>query len=129
MAGWTWYAFIEQPYLSYPDLPFRVPNASYAPGDTVVYRVARCNSSSKDQSYPIARTLPPVGNGPVILLPSVIAKIAPGCTMAASAITVIPLGTPPGRYFVEGLSSVQGLTKVFVVYWSTTHFDVVESKP
>ena len=132
-VGLTLYlARADKPYLSYPDLPFVVvnpTNAVFEPGDTVGYKVTRCNSSGAFKSFRLARMLVHE-SGQNYLLPGAVVPIAPGCISSLSVITVLPqeiapgVPLPPGRYHILGASNVDGATQSFDVPWETTWFQV-----
>jgi hypothetical protein len=122
----AYYGMIEAPYLSYPDLPFKVLTPQVQPGQAVLLEVRRCNSDHRPRVYSIAHQL--VGEGlPTILLPVTQASIVPGCTTATSAINVVPPKTAPGIYHVEGSAEVQGTVRTELITWYSGSFEVMAS--
>lgn len=136
-AGLAFYTTrFDKPYLSYPELPFVVLNpfnGVFHAGDTVSYKVTRCNSSGSFKSFRLARMLVHE-SGQNYLLPEAVVPIAPGCVSSLSVITELPaeiapgVPLPSGRYHILGASNVDGITQSFDVPWETTWFTVSNSK-
>lgn len=126
LAAIGYFGVIEKPFLSYGNLPFPVLTSHIKPGQAVQLEVLRCNSDDRSRVYIIARTLVPVdpSRSPYVL-PSGSASISPGCTTSVSAVNVIPLGVPPGRYWIQGSAEVNGSIRTFVVGWRSNPFEVV----
>ena len=132
-AGLAFYTTrFDKPYLSYPELPFVVvtpPGGVFYAGETVGYKVTRCNSSGSFKSFRLARMLVHE-SGQNYLLPGAVVPIAPGCISSLSIVTMLPkeiapgVPLPAGRYHILGSSNVDGLTQSFDVPWETTWFTV-----
>lgn len=121
-----YFGLAEQPYLSYGNLPFPVLTPIVKPGQAVQLTVSRCNDDSRQRVYGIARTLVPLAPGlKAYVLPSGSASVDPGCTTAISSVNVIPLGVPPGRYWIQGSAEVNGSIRTFVVAWRSMPFEVI----
>lgn len=121
----VWYGFLQPPYLSYGNLPFPVLRDPY-PGEAVLLRVRRCNSDDKTRVYAISHRLVSETPGtPDIVLPAALASVPPGCTTSNSVANVIPMGTPPGRYVVEGFGESSTLLRDAPVFWYSEPFSVL----
>lgn len=117
-----YFGFFEPPFLSYENLPFRPITPKVKPGDPVLLAVRRCNNDSQTRLYGTARAL--VSNRTQVILPAQQVSIPPGCHDGISSLTVIPLGTPPGIYHLEGLAEAQGTLRTSLVKWSSGEFEV-----
>lgn len=121
-----WGGFLERPYLSYGNLPFPVLTPRVKPGEPVLLEVLRCNSDDRQRVYGMGRTLVPLDSrGPSYVLPAGAASIDPGCNTSVSAVNVIPLGVPPGRYYVQGSAEINGSLRTFVLHWASQPFEVI----
>lgn len=121
-------AYLEEPYLSYKEMPFAVPSPVYAGGPAVSH-VVRCNSTKTTKQYTTTRGFQKMGgNQPPIILPSIDLSLEPGCEPAISRINIVPDGTVPGYYRFVGVASVQGLLSWHQVPWGTDFFQVI-AKP
>ena len=117
--------FVEEPWLSYGNMPFPVVGKVMA-GQPVVYSVIRCNSKSTRQTYQTTRNLQRMGAGQISTpLPPIDVSIEPGCNPAQIRMNVIPITTPPGFYMVHGKVPVRGLYKDHIVGWNSSIFEVV----
>jgi hypothetical protein len=126
---------LDQPGLSYPNVPFPVINQHVYPGDPLVLRVERCNRFAQPLSYTFTRNLVPLdaagavdpGEPPSVIIPG--ASFAPpGCAVFISRLTELPPTLPPGYYKLEAVTLVQGQWRTFSVPWETEPF-VVEARP
>ena len=127
-GSYIYSAYFEQPFLSYRDMPFKVPGIITA-GSPTGSAVMRCSSASSTRNYTTTRSFQKIGAGqPPFLLPSVEVTIEPGCNPATSRMTVVPDNTPPGYYRFSGVASVPGLFVTHKVGWNTEFFEVV-AKP
>ena len=121
-------AYLEEPYLSYKEMPFAVTGPVYAGGPAVSH-VIRCNSTLKTKQYTTTRGFQKMGgNQPPTLLPSLDLTLEPGCEPAISRINIVPDGTLPGYYRFVGVARVQGLLSWHEVAWGTNFFEVI-AKP
>lgn len=125
----------EKPFLSYSNTPFPVghlvdgevvPVGPIKAGEIVPLVVIRCNNTSRDMVYPIARTVERVDNREQIMLDNSIVQIPPGCETGESRLNRVPLTTPPGRYRILGLSPVPTSFRVINVPWSSEEFEVIQ---
>ena len=122
----------DKPYLSYQNMPFPVVephSGAFHPGDSLTYKVMRCNSQTTFKSFRVARMLAHE-DGSNYIMPSVVVPLPPGCSKSISNITVLPMESqadiplPPGRYRIIGTSSIDGINQTFEVPWSTEWFDI-----
>ena len=118
--------FLEQPYLSYPNMPMRVIGSTFHVGDVVPVEFQRCNSDPEAKSFLSSRALiNTITRVPEIPILTFI-EAKPGCTeIEISALNVIPAGTKPGIYHYGGRSDINGLLRTFDVRWYTQDFEVV----
>ena len=114
--------YFEQPFLSYGNLPFPVLTPKVKPGEAVSILVIRCNSDNRTRSYLLSHTL--VGGQLKIILPANSVSLDPGCRKEVSAVNVIPIGTSPGVYRVEGFAEVQGTIRASSIHWESESFEV-----
>ncbi len=143
MAGWFWFG--EQPYLSYPRLPFPVLDFADVDeqGEPVVRRgvvrkvkrgqiahllVDRCNSDDVERSYLTGRMLVPldVPSRLPYVLETRAAPARPGCEQVVSKLNSIPKDAVPGLYYISGTAEVNGSIRTFVVTWHSEPFEVIE---
>ena len=122
----------DKPYLSYQNLPFPVvepATGAFHPGDSLTYKVTRCNTQTTFKSFRVARMLEHE-SGANYILPSVVVPLPPDCSHSVSNITTLPeeseagVPLPPGRYRIIGTSSIDGINQTFEVPWATEWFDV-----
>lgn len=127
MASAAYYVYFETPYLSYPELPFKVIEQPVKAGDAVKLTIKRCNSSSKTRIYTLSHVLveewPELG---YTLLPATAVSLTPGCTTSISTVNVTLKNTKPGRYHVEGVAEITGTIRSMSVDWTSDPFEVVE---
>ena len=122
------YYFFSPAWLTYEG-PVKVLSTSVRIGEAVPIRVTRCNTKGVRGVYDIDRWLIPVKGtpGPVVTLPpSLGISIEPGCHTGDAAISVIPPGTPLGRYFITGSARLRGPSLSNVVYWASEQFEVTK---
>ena len=127
LAAGTYTAIQERnspAWLSYSATPWEVINQP-RPGDSVLFEVKRCNSSARGRSYDVSRFMINTSSGMRTILPPGIVSILPGCNTELSAINIVPMGTVPGTYVLEGYAEVDNGHVPVTVYWSTQPFDVV----
>ena len=122
----AWSLWYEKPWLSYGNLPFQLTQKSFAVGQPVTYWVERCNDTDEPRSYIIARSIINQDTQSSVVLPSVVATILPGCSRDISSITVIPEGTPPGKYKAKGSGVIKGTVRDFNVIWYSETFEVTQ---
>ena len=121
-----WLLYLEPPYLSYPTSPFKVQTPTIKAGNPVLLEVERCSSSKGNRSYITGRTLVSLDDHrDQIELASVAVTISPGCHTAVNAISVVPVGTQPGRYYLSGVAEIQGTIRTHVLHWESVPFEVV----
>ena len=125
MLALCYFTLLERAWLVYSDPVLRVLGDNVLPGQPVVLLVRRCNRDSRVHTYLISHTLVSLDSQ---RLPQILegkaATIAPGCSTVESRINVIPLGTPPGRYLIEGASEVNGTLRNLSVGWVSDPFTV-----
>ncbi len=122
----VWLAYMEPPYLTYRNVPFPVLTPEVKAGDVVLIRVERCNSTHTKRAYITGRALIPHGPGlKPIEMQSAAASIRPGCQVSNSALNIVPPGTAPGRYHIEGVAEIAGTIRTHSVLWSSASFEVV----
>lgn len=127
-GGYLYSVFLEEPYLSYGNMPFPVEGKIIA-GQPVVYPVIRCNSRPTAQTYQTTRNLERMGMGQVSApLPSIEVSIEPGCNPAIVRMNIVPESTPAGFYMVHGKVIAKGLFFEHIVIWNSGIFEVI-SKP
>jgi hypothetical protein len=124
----AWYGFFEPPFLTYRNLPFPVVREP-RPGEAVLLTVWRCNADDHERSYAISHVLVRESDEERTILPPGLVPIRPGCTIETSAANVIPAGTLPGRYYVEGHAEAHGTVRRHDVYWRSAAFTVHERNP
>lgn len=128
-GGYVYSKFIEEPYLSYKNVPFTVVGTA-VPGGPATAPVVRCSTSDKTESYKTTRNFQKMGaNQPAIILPSIDVTVEPGCEPAISRINIVPDNTLPGWYRFFGVAGVQGLVVEHKVAWGTSFFEVVAKPP
>lgn len=127
LAGSYFYsAFLEEPYLSYKNMPFAVPGVIVA-GGPAISPVMRCSSASTTQAYTTTRNFQKLGaNQAPFILPSIDITVEPGCSPATSRMNVVPDNAVPGFYRFSGVATVRGLFVDHQVHWNTDFFEVVE---
>ena len=113
----------ERPMLAYEHLPFRVLNSPVKAGTPVMLRVTRCNRDNKLRTYVVSRTLIGADGGRYVL-PASQTSIEPGCITVVSALTVIPIDAPPGKYTLRGYGEINGFIRTHVVQWQSAEFEV-----
>lgn len=120
----AYFAYFQPPFLSYGNLPMPVRTPHVHPGDPVELTVVRCNSDNKTRIYGVSHQLVHVDGGEVIVLPASQTSVEPGCHESVSAINVVPPGTPPGLYVIEGYGEAQATLRAVSVRWVSQPFEV-----
>ena len=121
----SYLAVFEGPFLSYPNLPFKVLGPA-RPGESVRLLVTRCNSSGEPLDYELSHWIRNVITAePAVILPAGRVPLNPGCETVISAANVIPAGTLPGHYVVGGMGIVKGTLRTFRVPWYSEPFEVM----
>lgn len=118
--------FGEQVPLYYVNSPFPALKSPVKPGDTLPLLIERCNRTNQPVIYNFMRTMIPVDDPellPVAMTPAG-TLLPPGCEKVDSQLNPIPMFTPSGRYYIKGVTVVQGRWRTFTVEWSTEPFDV-----
>lgn len=113
-----------QPWLTYLGSPWKVKNTPRA-GEAVLFDVTRCNSSGRGRSYELSHFLVRVSTGERTVLPPGLVPILPGCHTGPSAANVVPVGTEPDHYFVEGYAEVDNGYRPVTVHWASQPFEVI----
>ena len=118
--------YFKPPFLSYPGLPFQVEGPARA-GESVRLIVTRCNSDNVPRDYELSHWLQNIDTNDLrVSLPSGrVPSIKPGCHIGRSAMNVIPVGTPPGRYRVGGTGLIEGMLHTFEIEWYSETFEVL----
>jgi len=128
----VYYLFLEQPFLSYEDLPFKVEGKVFHPGDIVPMMVNRCSSSSTVRNYVLSHTLIRVDKPQEeMILPSTVIAIRPGCNSAVTMVNFVPKAWedkpfPPGIYYMDGYAEVQATIRAVSVHWRSETFEVTQ---
>ena len=137
-------ALVTPAPLSYRNVPFPIcgPDSTisctplevgytFHPGDIVPTLATRCvdNFFAGDDLFPyhIDRNLTNTVTNVRIILPDIVSAAPPGCMTSVSLNNQLPLATPPGLYYLEGVSTAYGRFRTVNVYWRTQNFQV--SKP
>ena len=91
--------------------------------------IGRCNKLDTPIFYNFVRTMIPVDDPlllPISMLPSG-SFLTPGCELVDSQLNPIPQFAPPGRYYISGVTVVQGHWRAFTIPWETAPFRVAMS--
>ena len=123
-----YFTLLEQPYLTYENLPFPTTVESVKQGEIIPVRVIRCNSDSTTHSFALSNSLYNIDTGQYTLLPGFSIMIAPGCTDAISRINRMPTDLLPGRYKLFGTAEIRGKIRTFIVDWNSAPFNVLSAK-
>lgn len=128
----VYYLFLEPPFLTYENLPFKVRGTVFHPGDTVPMMVNRCSSSSTVRNYVLSHTLIRVDKPQEeIILPSTVVAIRPGCESAVTMVNFVPKTWedkpfPAGTYRMDGYAEVQATIRAVSVHWHSEPFEVTQ---
>jgi len=118
-----WGQYIEQPYLTYRNLPFPAGQKAY-PGELVPLIVERCSTSAKPEKFSMTRNMRNENTREVTLLPPIETSIAPGCHRASSKLHHVPENLTPGTYTIWGITTVKGFFRDHEVIWYSEPFEV-----
>jgi hypothetical protein len=123
----AWALFVEQPWLSYENLPFPPVAAKVHAGDVIPLMVKRCSSAEQTRSYAITHSVQTLsGSGKPVVMPSGFVTIEPGCEPpTVSEFNRIPMSVTPGMYRIHGVAVVDGTLRTFAVPWSSQPFEVI----
>ena len=119
--------FFEEPWLSYKNRPFPILHPTVRAGEVIPMRVIRCNSTARRRTYGFSHSLVR-DDQPTVLpiqMPPAEVFIDSGCHDADSLANVIPVNTPPGRYHVIGLATIQMISGPYSVEFDSQSFEVV----
>lgn len=109
----------------YKNIPFPAENVSLShPPIVVPIQVERCNTTDAALDYEFTRTVVNDGTGTVVILANGKANIPPGCQKVRSQLQGIPADLTPGRYHIDGTTTVKGQWATYTVPWHTQTFDV-----
>ena len=122
-AIFAYLLWLEPPYLSYPDLPFKTVTSVRA-GEVVELVVKRCSTALTTRVYQLSHTLIDAETGETVaILPGTVASISPGCHTQKSRVNVTPPDTKPWRlYRIDGYAEVPGTFKLNLVHWYSQNF-------
>ncbi len=126
-GGWAalvWMIFFTPPPLEYENIPFPVVTPFVKAGEPVVVVVRRCNTAAVSRMYAVSRELVDE-KGNATLLEPMLAKLPIGCATTTVRSHQVPLGTPPGRYYLRGYAEIQEFIRSHTVHWRTMSFEVV----
>jgi hypothetical protein len=126
LAAFVYVAFIEGPYLSYPDTPFPVVGTTFHAGEIVPLRVTRCNSDNRQHSYYLAHAVMNVKTKATYVMPEEYVQVPMGCTFGISFTHRLPVVLPPGQYIIFGGAQIRGTIRYFDVEWQSEPFVVVK---
>lgn len=118
---------IAPPVVEYRGIPFAVVVSPIAPGDPIQLVVTHCANdplSADPVSYGIDRDLVNVETRVKVPVPKGSTSIPHGCETVTSKLSLIPMGTPPGHYYLEGTSTARGMFKTSIVSWQSAVFEV-----
>lgn len=122
VAAWL---YLQPPALSYPEIPFPVVTTKVKAGEVVQVRVTRCNADPSPHSYTVLRQLSKVDGTQVYVYPSSTITVVPGCVVVTSVLNTIPEGTPPGKYFISGVTETNDRLRPNAIPWHTDTFEVL----
>lgn len=126
---------IAPPALVYVNSPFPVETPVVAPGDVVIVVVDRCANdpfAPDPVIYTFTRELVRIDVTPNVHtgIPAGGSSFPHGCQYAfRSALNIVPLGTPNGKYYVSGTSTAPGRFKATVARWQSMPFEVRDDNP
>lgn len=133
-----YYAQYEEPWLSYPNLPFKVTTKTVEPGHDVIFVADRYNTGPR-RSYTVSRSLHCQQFAIDVLLASASVPVRAGYSeddvpvpipqkmTGPDGVTAIPL-PPGGPCYVDGTAEVQGTIRRFLLDWRTDEFYIVAAK-
>lgn len=111
--------------IEYKNIPFPVAPLSLREGEGVVVHAYRCNNTGEKLQAKATRVLRSTdGVYKDDTLPEGTVPIFPGCNTTKSKAIVIPIGTPPGWYYIEGTVQVKTYWKAWVIPWLSAPFEV-----
>jgi hypothetical protein len=119
---------LAPPVLRYAELPIPVLTPLVAPGRPIGLRVTRCAADplgGRDRIlYTYTRALVRADTGERLAIAGGQSEMRLGCETVESRLNVVPTGTSPGRYYLEGVSLAVGSWRSDQVYWRTEEFEV-----
>ena len=122
----VWLSMFDHAWLTYPILPLPVLMKSVRAGEVIPLSVRRCNSGEATRTYIISHSLVAVdGSRPEAVLLPLTASAKTGCSTAESRVNIVPPGTLPGIYRIEGVTEINGAVRNFSLPWSSEPFEVV----
>lgn len=120
-----YYGFLQSSWIVFTNLPFPIDHNPKV-GSSIVMTIGQCNSSGSTGLYLVSRELVRLDQPqPDIELPAGPARVTPGCSTITSARSVVPEGTPPGRYELHGLHGAAGSWRTSYIEWKSQPFDVL----
>ena len=121
----VWLSVFDEPWLTYPVLPFPVVMPTVHAGESIPLSVQRCNSGKATRTYISSHSLVPIDRSqPEVVLTPINASIKPGCSPVESHANLIPRNTRPGFYRIEGLTEINGAVRNFSLPWMSEPFEV-----
>ena len=122
----VWAIVFEDPWLEYPVIPFPVLLPAVHAGEVIPLSVRRCNTGTTTRAYVFAHSLVSVdGAQTEVVLPPVTASVSPGCSTAQSRVNIVPRGTKPGIYRINGVTEINGIVRSFPLQWESEPFEVL----
>ena len=122
----VWLSLFDGPWLTYPILPLPVLMKSVHAGEAIPLSVLRCNSGEATRTYIISHSLVSIdGSQLEVVLPPLTASAKRGCSTVESRVNIVPAGTPPGTYRIEGITEINGAVRNFSLPWMSEPFEVV----
>ena len=121
----VWFSLFDEPWLTYPVLPFPVLMPTVHAGQSIPLSVQRCNSGKATRTYISSHSLVSIDQSqPEVILPPINASVKPGCSPVESHANLIPRDTQPGFYRIEGITEINGAVRNFSLPWSSEQFEV-----
>lgn len=109
--------------LEYKNLPFPVERHMYFQGDTLRFQVERCLHTKEPIVVISSRHFVNVDNGDIISVPGNFRVATPGCLVTMNSfVDFFPDNMSSGRYYLEGVSTMQYGTATTQTIWRTQEF-------
>lgn len=113
----------------YVNLPWPVIGGPFHPGDIVPVEGTRCNYSDAPITYQFTRRIINADDPSIVItLLQGGTTTDPGCITSVTRATSLPetfsKTFPPGRYFINGVVTIEGPYRRFQLPWKSATFEV-----
>lgn len=124
IVGFTLLFLFEKAPVVYKNIPFPTEKKDYKIGETVYTRVQVC--ATKVVEYTFVQKYKSVDNGAVYYIDKspIVTESKLGCNTFPSVPKKMPEGVFPGKWIIEGKTTIKGTFRNHEITWSSEEFTI-----